>query len=260
MSTTYSQSDISLNRHAHLRTRSPAGQPSNPAPSSPPSSGHLPIHEHADHHQPSGERGRTRNRPSNPEFTPPRQHDRYLQDNLRIPNPPSATSSAFTVHDRSHHHPALQQQHHEHNDSHLVQHNRNLGPILPQDHAPSSYHTYQIDHHYEEHHQTVLFPKMPPVLPPPGSIPGSGSGFVSGIEAVANSALTLANNIAFRPLTTSQPAKCSKLKIRIFFDSTIFQAGGNLFGRMEVTATSSRSLKLGEIAVELAAYEGECGE
>ena len=55
---------------------------------------------------------------------------------------------------------------------------------------------------------------------------------------------------------TSQPAKCSKLKIRIFFDSTIFQAGGTLFGRMEVTATSSRSLKLGEIAVELAAYEG----
>ncbi|KAF8944405.1 hypothetical protein BGZ47_004304, partial [Haplosporangium gracile] len=53
----------------------------------------------------------------------------------------------------------------------------------------------------------------------------------------------------------AQPAKCSKLKIRIFFDSTLFQAGGTLFGRMEVTATSSRSLKLGEIAVELAAYE-----
>lgn len=101
-------------------------------------------------------------------------------------------------------------------------------------------------------------PKLPPLLPPPGSVPsgsGSGSGFVSGIEAAAASALTLANNIAFRPMTT-QPAKCSKLKIRIFFDSTIFQAGGNLFGRMEITATSSRSLKLGEIAVELAAYEG----
>ncbi|KAG0335822.1 hypothetical protein BG000_007192, partial [Podila horticola] len=67
--------------------------------------------------------------------------------------------------------------------------------------------------------------------------------------------MTLANNIGFRP-TASQPAKCSKLKIRIFFDSTIFQAGGNLFGRMEITASSSRSLKLGEIAVELAAYEG----
>ncbi|KAG0018205.1 hypothetical protein BGZ80_007455, partial [Entomortierella chlamydospora] len=97
-------------------------------------------------------------------------------------------------------------------------------------------------------------PKLPPILPPPGSVPGSGSGFVSGIEAAAASALTLANNIAFRPMG-AQPAKCSKLKIRIFYDSTIFQAGGNLFGRMEVTATSSRSLKLGEIAVELAAYE-----
>ncbi|KAG0243299.1 hypothetical protein BGW41_002484 [Actinomortierella wolfii] len=59
----------------------------------------------------------------------------------------------------------------------------------------------------------------------------------------------------FRPMTM-QPSKCSKLKVRIYFDSTIFQAGGTIFGRMEVTATSSRSLKLGEIAVELAAYEG----
>ncbi|KAG0268785.1 hypothetical protein DFQ27_005719 [Actinomortierella ambigua] len=58
----------------------------------------------------------------------------------------------------------------------------------------------------------------------------------------------------FRPMTT-QPSKCSKLKVRIYFDSTIFQAGGTIFGRMEITATSSRSLKLGEIAVELAAYE-----
>ncbi|KAG0301143.1 hypothetical protein BGZ98_008595 [Dissophora globulifera] len=116
----------------------------------------------------------------------------------------------------------------------------------------------QQQHHRRQQspHITTEMPKLPRILPPPGSQPdtGSGSGFVSGIEAAAASALTLANNIAFRPMTT-QPAKCSKLKIRIFFDSTIFQAGGNLFGRMEVTATSSRSLKLGEIAVELAAYE-----
>ncbi|KAG0055624.1 hypothetical protein BGZ83_007924 [Gryganskiella cystojenkinii] len=99
---------------------------------------------------------------------------------------------------------------------------------------------------------------MPPVLPPPGSsVPGSGGSGSGFIEAVTSSAMTMANNIAFRPMNAQhQPAaKCSKLKIRIFFDSTIFQAGGNLFGRMEVTATSSRSLKLGEIAVELAAYE-----
>ncbi|KAK3838430.1 MAG: hypothetical protein JOS17DRAFT_287667 [Linnemannia elongata] len=111
--------------------------------------------------------------------------------------------------------------------------------------------------HYPQPHNHQSQPRLPPILPPPGSVPPestSGSGFVSGIEAAAASALTLANNIAFRPMT-SQPAKCSKLKIRIFFDSTIFQAGGTLFGRMEVTATSSRSLKLGEIAVELAAYE-----
>ncbi|KAF9385570.1 hypothetical protein CPC16_007914 [Podila verticillata] len=123
-------------------------------------------------------------------------------------------------------------------------------PALP---LPSSYHNHN--------HSQPPLPKLPPFLPPPGSVPGSGSGFVSGIEAAAASAMTLANNIGFRP-TASQPAKCSKLKIRIFFDSTIFQAGGNLFGRMEITASSSRSLKLGEIAVELAAYEvsGPCDE
>ncbi|KAF9149459.1 hypothetical protein BG015_008751 [Linnemannia schmuckeri] len=114
-----------------------------------------------------------------------------------------------------------------------------------------------MQHYQQPQHNHQSQPRLPPILPPPGSVPpesGSGSGFVSGIEAAAASALTLANNIAFRPMTT-QPAKCSKLKIRIFFDSTLFQAGGTLFGRMEVTATSSRSLKLGEIAVELAAYE-----
>ncbi|KAG9072617.1 hypothetical protein KI688_000388 [Linnemannia hyalina] len=114
-----------------------------------------------------------------------------------------------------------------------------------------------MQHYQQPQHNHQSQPRLPPILPPPGSVPAestSGSGFVSGIEAAAASALTLANNIAFRPMT-SQPAKCSKLKIRIYFDSTLFQAGGTLFGRMEVTATSSRSLKLGEIAVELAAYE-----
>ncbi|KAG0336279.1 hypothetical protein BG004_008123 [Podila humilis] len=122
-------------------------------------------------------------------------------------------------------------------------------PTLP---LPSSYHSsHQNTTHIA---QPTPLPKLPPFLPPPGSVPGSGSGFVHGIEAAAASAMTLANNIGFKP-TAAQPAKCSKLKIRIFFDSTIFQAGGNLFGRMEITASSSRSLKLGEISVELAAYE-----
>ncbi|KAI1320355.1 hypothetical protein EDD11_001156 [Mortierella claussenii] len=178
----------------------------------------------------AGDRGRTRYRHTAIEHIPQRQ-DQVLdsqQNNprsrTRLDDPASPTSSSFS---HTSYQPSV--------------------PYRPRD---------QQQQQQQQQSTAAVQPKMPPILPPPGSVPGAtGSGFVSGIEAAAASALTLANNIAFRPMTT-QPAKCSKLKMRIFFDSTLFQAGGNLFGRMEITATSSRSLKLGEIAVELAAYEG----
>lgn len=174
----------------------------------------------------------------------------HNSDSTQIASSPSSEHFYPTHYTQSH------QQHNHHSYHHQYQDIQDpdfqdMDPrVLPSPPAlplPSSYHNHNASH--------PPLPKLPPFLPPPGSVPGSGSGFVSGIEAAAASAMTLANNIGFRP-TASQPAKCSKLKIRIFFDSTIFQAGGNLFGRMEITASSSRSLKLGEIAVELAAYEG----
>ncbi|KAI9592968.1 hypothetical protein BDF19DRAFT_450000 [Syncephalis fuscata] len=59
---------------------------------------------------------------------------------------------------------------------------------------------------------------------------------------------------AFRPAATVS-ARCSKIKLRLFLDSNVFIAGGNIYGRMELTSATSRSLLLGEIAVELTGYE-----
>jgi hypothetical protein len=47
------------------------------------------------------------------------------------------------------------------------------------------------------------------------------------------------------------------MRMRLFLDSNIFIAGGNIYGRMEITSATSRSLMLGEISVELIGYEGK---
>ncbi|KAI9092801.1 hypothetical protein DFS34DRAFT_276046 [Phlyctochytrium arcticum] len=73
-------------------------------------------------------------------------------------------------------------------------------------------------------------------------------------SALSQSNVVTANNMAFNPIPTT-PGKCSKLKINVLLDSTIYVAGGNLHGRMEVISSSSKSLRLGEISVELNGYE-----
>jgi len=52
-------------------------------------------------------------------------------------------------------------------------------------------------------------------------------------------------------------AKHPKLKLKIIFGSNIFEADGNISGALEVTSSTSQRLRLGEIAVELEAFEGE---
>ncbi|KAJ3016377.1 hypothetical protein HKX48_004055 [Thoreauomyces humboldtii] len=60
--------------------------------------------------------------------------------------------------------------------------------------------------------------------------------------------------MAFNPIPTT-PGKSSKLKVNVLLDSTIYVAGGNLHGRMELVSSSNKSLRLGEIAVELNGFE-----
>jgi hypothetical protein len=52
-------------------------------------------------------------------------------------------------------------------------------------------------------------------------------------------------------------AKHPKLKLKIILASNIFEADGNISGALEVTSSTSQRLRLGEIAVELEAFEGE---
>lgn len=80
-----------------------------------------------------------------------------------------------------------------------------------------------------------------------GTSPPKGPGGKSALKATSN--------MAFNPVPTT-PGKSSKLKINVLLDSTIYAAGGNLYGRLEVVSSSHRSLKLGEIAVELNGFEG----
>jgi len=61
-------------------------------------------------------------------------------------------------------------------------------------------------------------------------------------------------NINFKPTTTAV-TKISKLKLHVLLDSTVYTAGGLLTGRLALTSSSARTLKLGEISVELTAYE-----
>lgn len=51
--------------------------------------------------------------------------------------------------------------------------------------------------------------------------------------------------------------KHPKLSLKIVLASTIFEAGGTISGRIEIASSTSQRLRLGEIAVELEAFEGE---
>ena len=50
--------------------------------------------------------------------------------------------------------------------------------------------------------------------------------------------------------------RCPKLKFDVVLDKGTFVAGEILYGRLELISFSRHSLHLGEIAVELAGFEG----
>ncbi|KAH9245086.1 hypothetical protein BASA81_017446 [Batrachochytrium salamandrivorans] len=61
-------------------------------------------------------------------------------------------------------------------------------------------------------------------------------------------------NLAFNPQPT-QSSKCSKLKLKLVLDKTLYVAGGKLQGRVEVTSFSHNNLYLGDISIELKGSE-----
>lgn len=88
----------------------------------------------------------------------------------------------------------------------------------------------------------------------PKNPPSAAAAVFGQAPGMITSAL---NNISFNPIPTTS-GKCSKLKINVFLDSTIYVAGGNLHGRLELVSSVCGSLlRIGEIAIELCGYEGK---
>ncbi|CAG8636588.1 7185_t:CDS:2 [Paraglomus occultum] len=84
---------------------------------------------------------------------------------------------------------------------------------------------------------------------------------ISGVLSTAATAVTTNTvappelaNIDFKPAPTAV-VKNPKLKIHVLLDSTIYTAGGNVYGRLVLTSSTSKSIKIGEISAELTAYE-----
>jgi hypothetical protein len=87
------------------------------------------------------------------------------------------------------------------------------------------------------------------------SFPMSQDQSVMSSTSAANTILPPEQaNINFKPTTTAV-TKISKLKLHVLLDSTIYTAGGVLTGRLSLTSSTARSIKLGEISVELTAFE-----
>lgn len=57
-------------------------------------------------------------------------------------------------------------------------------------------------------------------------------------------------------LVTNAVTKHPKVKLKIILSDHQFEAGGSISGALEITSSTSQRLRLGEIAVELEAFEG----
>ena len=86
------------------------------------------------------------------------------------------------------------------------------------------------------------------------SFPGHRPAFHSDTPKTTSNNIQVLN-MNFNP-TPSTTGKCSKLKLHVMLDSTIYVAGSNLHGRMQISSFSEDVLRLGEICVELHGVEG----
>lgn len=59
------------------------------------------------------------------------------------------------------------------------------------------------------------------------------------------------------PMPGKVTSKTGKVRIQLTFDRPFFNAGGELSGRLEIQCSSSRSVKLADMFIELLGYEGK---
>jgi hypothetical protein len=62
---------------------------------------------------------------------------------------------------------------------------------------------------------------------------------------------------ALEAMPMNTVTKHPKLKLKIVLDSALYEAGGSISGSLEIISSTSQRLRLGEIAIELEAFEGE---
>lgn len=77
-----------------------------------------------------------------------------------------------------------------------------------------------------------------------------GTGLTAGLDA--------GHDGDRKQLPMNAVSKHPKLKLEVVLTSNVFEAGGSISGRLEVTSSTSKGLRLGELAVELEGIEGEC--
>lgn len=100
----------------------------------------------------------------------------------------------------------------------------------------------------------------PPFAYPPRLVSENSTTFnQTTTQTFGNIQLQTQPNIEFNPKPTTS-GKCSKLKLDLSFDSTLFVAGGSLDGRIDFQCFSKSKVKLGRIAVELNGFEGSFSE
>ena len=63
-------------------------------------------------------------------------------------------------------------------------------------------------------------------------------------------------NIDFWPRVSHHASSCPKFRFNLVLDKSAFVAGELLYGRLELVCLTNSSLQLGDIAIELAGYEG----
>jgi hypothetical protein len=63
-------------------------------------------------------------------------------------------------------------------------------------------------------------------------------------------------NIDFQPSPT-HITTCSKLRLNVWLDSTLFVAGGILSGRLEVDCLTANGVELSEISIEFKGHESK---
>lgn len=152
--------------------------------------------------------------------------------------PPMRPNSAASQHPQYNHQPS--QPHHQHQQAPSLSRRRSLSWDQQQGGLPPP--PSEIDH-YDLSRHLIASPSNRNI-----SLPNHNHGGYQDLEP--------SSERDTRQLPMNSVSKHPKLKLEVILSSTVFEAGGQIDGRLEITSATSQRLRLGEIAVELEGVEG----